>query len=550
MSIKDRPRSRHFADLLDEISERTPDKEFVVSGAERLTYADMLGRAERAAKGLYALGLRPGDRLAVLMTNRIEWLEMAFGAFAIGATVVPLSSWYRPWDIEYTLRHARARILVTLDRFRSNTYVDYIRQLAPELDSSSGEGRLNLERFPTLENIVVLGDASLPGLNSYDELLALADSVADEDIQRCRQQASFTDLAFILYTSGTSATPKGVMMQQGQCLENAFAIGERQHQNSDDRLWLAVSFAWSFGAANALPAIMTHGGTLVLQEFFEPGEALRLFQEERITVVYTINNMVNALVSHPDIDKYDRSTLRTGVTTGLPEEVRRAIEDLGATQICQATGGTETYGNCCVSDADESPNIRMTSNGRPLPGVTVVIVDPETRQPLPDNQIGEFTVIGKYLVPGYWDDPERTAVAFPNGQYIPGDLAFIDDDGRVHFEGRLTEMIKTGGINVAPAEVENFLTTHPDILEAYVIGAPSPQDNQIPIAYIQRRPDSSVSGAEIDAFCRQWIASYKIPRDFIFLMEDEVPRTSTGKVVKRDLLSRYEQVSAGASHED
>jgi fatty-acyl-CoA synthase len=549
VSITARPKSRHFADLLEEMSERTPDKEFVVSETERLTYAGVRDRAERAAKGLYALGLRAGDRLAVLMTNRIEWFEIAFGAFSIGATVVPLSSWYRPWDLDYTLKHARARVLVTLDRFRSNTYLDYLRQLAPELDSSRAE-RLTLEEFPTLEKIVVLGDAALPSVYAYNELLTLADSVPDEDIKRCRQQASFMDLAFILYTSGTSATPKGVMMQHGQCLENAFAIGERQHQGSDDRLWLAVSLAWSFGAVNALPAIMTHGGTLVLQEFFEPGEALRLFQEERITVIYTINNMVNALVSHPDIHKYDRSTLRTGVTTGLPEEIRRAIEDLGAAQICQATGGTETYGNCCVSDADEPPEVRMTSNGRPLPGVTVVIVDPDTRQPVPVGQIGEFTVSGKYLVPGYWDDPERTAAAFQDGYYIPGDLAFIDDDGRVHFEGRLTEMIKTGGINVAPSEVENFLNTHPEVLEAYVIGAPCPNDGQIPVCYIQRRPGSSVSAEEIVAFCREWIASYKIPRDFVFVEEDDIPRTATGKVVKRELLARYVEMAAAPSDEN
>jgi fatty-acyl-CoA synthase len=191
----------------------------------------------------------------------------------------------------------------------------------------------------------------------------------------------------------------------------------------------------------------------------------------------------------------------------------------------------------------------MTSNGRPLPGVTVVIVDPDTRQPVPAGQVGEFTVTGKYLVPGYWDDPERTAAAFQNGYYIPRDLAFIDDDGRVHFEGRLTEMIKSGGINVAPAEVENFLTTHPDILEAYVVGAPCPNAGQIPIGYVQRRPGSSVSADEILAFCRQWIAGYKIPHEFVFVEEEEVPRTSTGKVVKRELLSRYERMAIAPSHE-
>src|SRR5258708_2709393 len=445
--------------------------------------------------------------------------------------------------MEYSVGHGEGRLLVLMDSFRSNTYLDSLRQLAPELDVSD-RTRLELARFPTIERVVTVGGAQQAGTYTYQELLASGGDRSIDDLARCRAEASFQDLAFILYTAGSGGAAKGVMMRQGQCIENAYAIGERQRMGPSERLWLAVSLAWSFGAANALPAIMSHGGTIVLQEVFEPGEALRIFEAERISVVYTISNMVNALVTHPDLKRFDRSTLRTGVTTGLPEEIRRAIEDLGASQICQATGGTETYGNCCVSDALEPPEIRMTSNGRPPPRVEGIVVDPVTRLPGPTGQIGEFTVRGKYLSPGYWHDPERTAEHFRDGTYVPGDLAFFDDDGRVHFVGRVNEMIKTGGINVSPAEVENFLVTHPAIREAYVFGVPHEEKGEIAVACVQLADGANLTVPELLAYCRERIATFKIPSRVEFVTADEIPHTSTGKVNRRLLVDRYRAASA------
>ena len=532
-----KPRSRHFADLLDELVERQPDREMAVHAAGRLTYRQLQQQARRAARGLYALGVRPGERVALLMTNRLEWLITAFATFQLGATLVPLSSWYRPWDIDHALRHCQARLLILMERFRTNSYLDSLLELAPELPGQDRE-RLRLERFPDLERIVLFGaDAAQPGSYSFQELLALGESVPDSALAACRAEARPEDLAYILYTSGSTAAPKGVMMQHFGCLENGFNIGERERVTADDRMWFVVSLAWSYGSVNAMGNILTHGGCMVLQEYMDPGEALALLVAERVTAIYTLANINNALLGHPDFSKYDLSSLRTGMTSGNPVEARRAIEELGARDICLAYGSTETYGICTLTFADDPPDFRTTSSGPPLPGMKIRIVDPESGRQLPTGQVGEI-VIGGLIVPGYWNDPENTARAFKGGEYYSGDLGYFDEGGRIHFVGRIKEMIRTGGINVAPAEVESFLVTHPAVEVAVVFGLPDPEKDELVAALVQLRPGARLSEQELRDYCRTRIAAYKIPQQIRFVGEGEIPRTSTGKVSRRQIVER------------
>jgi fatty-acyl-CoA synthase len=529
-----KPRSRHFADLLDELVERQPDREMAVHRDGRLTYREMQAQARRAAKGLYALGIRPGDRVALLMSNRLEWLITAFGTFQLGATLVPISTWYRTWDVDHALRHCQARLLILMERFRNNVYLDSLHELAPELGQQD-RGRLRLERFPDLERIVLFGAGSPPpGTFGYDEMLTLGDSVPDAALAECRAAARPRDPAYILYTSGSSAAPKGVMMPHFGCLENGFNIGERQHITVDDRLWFVVSLAWSLGAVNGMGNILTHGGCMVLQEYLEPGEALALLAAEQVTAVYTLPNITSALLEHPDRPRHDLSSLRTGMTIGSPAEIRRAIEDLGAREICNAYGGTETYGICTITDADDPASVRATSNGPPLPGMDIRIVDPETGRELPAGQTGEILVRG-LIVPGYWNDPENTAWTFKDGAYHSGDLGYFDERGHVHFVGRSKEMIRTGGINVAPAEVEAFLTGHPAVKQAVVVGLPDPEKDEVVGALVQLQPDASLSEQELGDYCRARIAAFKVPQRIRFVSDDEIPRTSTGKVNKREV---------------
>jgi fatty-acyl-CoA synthase len=516
-----RPESKHLADLLEEMAAEAPDREFVVCGDRRLTYRAFEQRVSRIARGLYGLGVRPGSRVALLMSNRLEWLDISFATHQLGATVAPLSTFYRSWDLDYGLRQSDAEVLVTLPSFRGNSYLDFLAEL----------GR---DTFPSLKQVVVLAESAPAGMLTFPELLRAGSGVTQAEVEACHHQVSAHDLAYILYTSGTTARPKGVMVEHLGICENAWSMGERLHLTPDDRVWVVVPLAWGFGSENALPVTLTHRATIVLQEHFDAGHALGLFERERVTAIYAMPNMTLALVDHPDHGTRDLSSLRTGITLGTREELRRAIEDVPVPFINNAYGATENYGNTCLTDCDMDAETRMTCQGQPLPGMDVRVVDPETGEPVAPGTPGEL-LVGGYVVPGYWRDPERTRETFPGGLYRTGDLAYFDEHGNMHYVARIKDMIKSGGINVAPAEVEDFLVTHPLVREAYVLGVTDPEKGEVLMAFVQLAPDASLSEAELIAWSRARIASYKIPQRWRFVSEAEVPRTSTGKVNKVDL---------------
>jgi fatty-acyl-CoA synthase len=325
-----------------------------------------------------------------------------------------------------------------------------------------------------------------------------------------------------------------VQLQHYALIENMWQIGERMHVTEHDRLWLAVSLFWGLGCENALFNLLTHGGCVVLQESFEAGEALRIIGAERCTLFYGTPNMAQALSEHPDRQEHDLSSLRSGGTVGTPEQIKRIV-DLGARKICNIYGLTETYGNCTVTDAAEPLEIRLASVGSPLPGVDLRIVDPETSKALPQGEVGEIRVKG-YVTVGYYKDTDKNRAAFDaNGYFITGDLGFLDAEGRLYFRGRIKEMIKTGGINVAPVEVEETLMAHPAVKLAYVTGIPDPRRDEVIAAVIVCRSGQSVEEPDLLAHCRRQLAAYKIPRLMKFVSEEELPLTVTGKLQKNRL---------------
>jgi len=293
-----------------------------------------------------------------------------------------------------------------------------------------------------------------------------------------------------------------------------------------------VPLFWSFGSANALPAIMTHAGTLVLQESFEPGEALALLDEQRCSVYYGMANMARAMLEHPDRRRRALAAMRTGLTIGLPEDVQMTMEAVGARELCNVYGSTETYGNCAVTDAHEPLALRLETQGRPLPGMTIRVVDPETGRTLPAGAAGEFRVKG-HVTPGYYKDAEQTRAAFDaDGYFVTGDLGLIGADGRLRFRGRLKEMIKTAGMNVAPLEVEAVLLSHAAVKQAYVVGVPDRARGEAVVAAVELHDGAPASAEALTAFCRERLAGYKVPVRFVFRKADEFPRTPTGKMQK------------------
>jgi fatty-acyl-CoA synthase len=526
-----RPQSRTLGDLLDELAAATPQAPALVSGGERLDFSALKARTDAFARALLALGIGRGDRVALLCSNRSEWVVAAFAAAKLGAPLAAISTFSTPRELAYALEHSGARALVMLSTFRDRHFLPALGELCPEL-ARCRPGALQSAALPALRTVVVLDGDAPPGTFGSAEFLARSAGV--EALEKAQTAVTPDDICFILYTSGSTAAPKGVTLAHGPLLANGFDIGERQHLTAEDRLWLAVPLFWSFGSANAMPAIMTHGGCMVLQEAFEPGAALALIERERCSVYYGMANMARALLKHPDHPGRRLGAMRTGLTIGPPEDITLTIKALGADELCTVYGSTETYGNCAVTDAHDPLPLRLATQGLPLPGMTIRAVDPATRAPLPPGEIGELAVRG-YTTPGYFRAPELDAQAFDDGWFLTGDLGSIEPDGRVRFRGRLKEMIKTGGVNVAPLEVEHVLLQHPDIVQAHVVGVPDRLKGEIVAAAVEIRAAAQPDAAAITAFCRERLASYKVPTRLAFRAAGEFPRTPTGKIHKPGL---------------
>jgi len=345
--------------------------------------------------------------------------------------------------------------------------------------------------------------------------------------------------AFLLYTSGSTALPKGVCLAHWGLLENCHDIGERQHLTEDDVLLLPISLFWSFGCSNGMMAALTHATHIVLQEHFDAAEAVTLIERFRCTALYGTGNIMRALLDLPGLRGRNISTLRTGLTFGSAKFMREVIDRL-APDICHVFGFTEGYGNSTVTDVNDPIDERLNSAGRVLPGSEVRIVDPATEEILPSGEEGEIRVRG-CIMAGYHKDPTATAKAFDNdGFFRTGDLGVLDDEGYLHFSSRLKEIIKTGGINVSPAEVEEVLRAHPCVSEAFVTGLPDPIREEVVGAVVVLVDGASFSVEALTTHCRASLAAFKVPRRFRAVRMDALPLTTTRKVHRARLAELFE----------
>jgi len=397
------PERRTVGALLAHLAQAIPQQEAVVFPPLRLPYAALYAQATVVAGGLWRLGLRPGEPVALLMSNRPEWITVALGCALIGVPVVAISTWSRRVELAYVLDHSQAVALVTLDSFLGADYQALLTEIVPEVGQHP-PGQLHAARLPALREIIILGQPVLAAARGFDEVLTLGGTMDPAVVHDVSARVQPRDILYVLYTSGSTARPKGVTLTHAGCLENGFNIGERQHLTRADRLWLAVPLFWSFAAANALMALITHGGTVVLQERFDPEDAVQLIAAERCTVYYGMSHMAQAMLKTPTWRRAAPQSLRTGLTIGTPDEMGLTMHGLGVREICNVYGATETYGNATVTDAHESEALRLHSQGKPLPGMQLRIVHPETRAVLPPGEVGEILVAG-YVTPGYYRDP-------------------------------------------------------------------------------------------------------------------------------------------------
>ncbi len=515
------PASRTLPALLAELTAKHPDRTFLIDAERRYTFAEFQREVRRLARSFQALGVRRGDAVAVLMSNRAEWLLVDFAATMLGAMLVALNTWWRARELQHALALSEAAVLVMSDRYLRH---DYVAELATIGDRATA--------LPALRHVVCLGATVPSGALSYAELLQRGEDVPEAAIDTARDSVQPDDVAYLLFTSGSTARAKAVPLLHDGLVRNMHGIGERLHITEHDRLLMVVSLFWSFGCANALLAMMTHGGSIVLQESFDIAQSLALIERERCTVLYAMPNMALALQTHPERARYDLSSLRTGIT--LPQSVP-VMASIGAPEITSCYGLTEGYGNSAVTDCKAPLEARARLSGTALPGTEIEIVDPTTRAKLPDGEVGEVRIRG-YVTPGYYKDSENTAsVKDAEGWFYTGDLAFLEPEGGLRFRSRIKELVKTGGINVAPAEVEEILHAHSAVRQAVVVGLPDPEREEVLAAMVVLQDGARATVDELLRHCREQGAAYKVPRLIALVEDGEIPLTDTGKISKRGI---------------
>jgi fatty-acyl-CoA synthase len=512
------PSAKTLAGVVSEWAARTPSRSAVIRGAQNISYGELDARAEAVAKALLALGLRRGDRIGVLLGNEPEWIDVCLGSSRVGALLVPLNTWHRRDEILWTARHCGLSVLIVAARFLKSDYAALVDDLAPLL--------------PELRTVIFIG-AERPGAFEWSAFLRLGDAVSTATLDAAAALVSPDSPAFVLYTSGSTADPKGVILNHRGVVENGYQLGVRRGIVRDDRVWLGSPLFYALGATNALPATLTHGAALVLQGHFEAGAAIQAIAASEATVYYATGNMTRAILDHPDYSKAKIGSLQKGNAGTMKEYKRLTLLEMGIRGAVPSYGLTETYGNCTVGWPDDPLDAKLETNGTPLPGTEIRIVEPSSGRQLSSGETGLILVRG-YTTPGYLNNVEETSKAVrADGFFDTGDLGSFDSSGRLVFHSRLKEVIKSSGINVSPVEVEQLLASHPDVRDAYVVGVPHPRLGELIVAFVDA--SAQLSEAGLRDYVKERAASFKVPHHVLFLSEAQLPRLASGKVAKHRL---------------
>ena len=527
----DVPRARTLGRMLAEVACRSPGRTAIIHEDERISYAELNMRVDRAARSLLALKLQRGDAVAALIGNHPEWVVACFAAARIGAPFVPLNTWHRRTELDWTIRHTDVKALICLDSFLGHSYAADIDALIPELVRSV-PGQLASQRFPQLRSVTMIGTTH-PGTLSWNDFLELGDGLPPGTLGAAAAAVMPDDLLIILYTSGSTAEPKGVMLRHRGVVENSFNIGERRGIRAGDRVRLGAPLFYALGAVNCLPATISHSAALVLQGHFTAARAIEVIEREHATIFYGTSNMIRAIVDDAAYAPARLSSLRGGSAGISAEERRILIEDVGAAQATQSDGLTESYGNAAGGFPDDSLDVklqRLASHCRDSSSGSLI----RKRRPAAAGESGLLLIRG-YITDGYFKDPEQTALVIDSdGWFDTGDIGRIGPDGYFYFDSRSKDIIKVGGINVSPVEIEQLLLRHPSVRQAHVVGIPHPVHEQIVVAIVEA--SAPLTEEELRTYIRQVAASFKIPRHILFRTDDEIPRLATGKVSRTKLL--------------
>jgi fatty-acyl-CoA synthase len=490
------------------------------------TYGEVEEEARALAKGLLALGLAKGAKVALLLGSRPEFVSAAFGTGMVGGVVVPISTLATVPEREYILRHSDASVLVVQPELRGHRFVEDLLRSHPGI-AGRGSGPVLTPELPHLRHVVVLG-GPLPGVrSSWDGLLEQGRSVPDGLLDACTAEVHPADDAIIVYTSGTTAVPKAVVHMHRAPVVQFYRFQQQMRLEPTDRVWSSFPFFWTAGFAMALGGTLAAGACLVMQEAFDAGEALQLIEQEKVTTVHAFDHASSQLADHPDRVRRDTSSVRK-IRAGTPFQQAIGV-DTSEWDMRAAYGLTETFTMATSIPATRSHDERMATHGVPLPGMQVRILDTESGRPAPEGEIGEIAVKGVTLMRGYHKGlPEDAFDA--EGWFRTGDAGWIGPDGHLHWTGRLDNLIKTAGANVSAVEVETEAMFLGGLAVAAVVGVPHPTLGEAVVLCAVPRPGAEIDGSAVAEQLRGRLASYKIPRAVLLFAEGELQFTGSDKV--------------------
>jgi fatty-acyl-CoA synthase len=499
----------------------------------RYSYREFNDVCEQVAKGLMALGIEKGENVAVWASNIPEWVSLQYGTGKMGAVLVTVNTNYRSAELEYLLRQSDATTLFLIEDFKGNSYIDSIYELCPELETSA-PGQLDSKRLPLLKNVIVFSEKKYNGAFNWSDIIKMASKVSDEELQQRTAELDPDDVINMQYTSGTTGFPKGVMLTHNNLTNNGYNIAHCMNLTDEDRLCIPVPFFHCFGCVIGTLAAVSVGATMVPVQEFDPETVLRTVEQEKCTALHGVPTMFIAELNHPNFENYDLSTLRTGVMAGsnCPVEVmKNVINKMNMTEITICYGQTESSPVITQTRTDDPLELRVETVGRALPNVEVKIVQPGTSTELPFNQQGELCTRGYHVMKGYYKNPDATGEAIDEEGWLhTGDLAVMDENGYCRITGRLKDMIIRGGENIYPREIEEFLYTHPKVLDAQVVGVPDGKYGEEVIAWIILKDNMTATAEEIQEYFKGKISRHKIPRKIFFT--DAYPMTASGKIQK------------------
>lgn len=542
-----------IGDLLDKTAKEYPQNDALVytDRPTRYTYQQLQGVINQAAKGLMKLGIKKGEHIAIWATNVPEWPIIQFASGKMGAVLVTINTNYRTAELEYILKQSDVTTLFLIDTYRDVSYLNMVREVCPEINSAK-PGQLNSGNLPFLKNIVYLGLDKQEGMFNWSDIMAMGQEVTDEELTLRQESLQGEDVINMQYTSGTTGFPKGVMLTHNNIVNNANYVAECMNLTNEDRLCFPVPLFHCFGCVMSTLACLTKGATMVPVEYFDSTKVLEAVEKEKCTALHGVPTMFIAELEVLKSRKFNLSSLRTGIMAGAPcpiEVMKQVVNEMGMKEVTIAYGQTEFSPVITQTRTNDPIELRVATVGRALSYVEVKIVDPETGEEVPTGQQGELCTRGFGTMKGYYKMPEATSAAIDQDGWLhTGDLATMDLKGYCKITGRLKDMIIRGGENIYPREIEEFLYTHPKVMDVQVIGIPSIKYGEEVMAYIRLIEGQTCTAEEIQEYCNGKIARHKIPKYIKFTAE--YPTTASGKVQKyilRDMAIEEYNLHAAAN---